>query len=326
MKKRKQNTGRKRCKGGFWKGLVLFLLVVAFALVGNYLANGQIYITEYEVAEESLPEAFDGYRIVQVTDIHSIRSLEQADTLYQKIEEQNPDAIVLTGDILDSEHYTQENNALKAGTTDKMAGQDTLNFIKRLTEHYYVYFVYGNHEMVLLDDVDNNPFKVAMEEIGVIFLNNDGVKISKDDESIYLLGIQDPATLYKDRDYAECENHTERMHAMLKNTTALMEEDLYTILLSHRPEYLEVYAQYDLDLVLTGHAHGGQVRILGVGGLYAPGQGAFPEYTEGIWEQDGTTMIIGRGLGNAVKVPRIFNPPELNTIILKRTSDGTDNE
>ena len=189
----------------------------------------------------------------------------------------------------------------------------------RLTEHYYVYFVYGNHEMVLLDDVDNNPFKVAMEEIGVIFLNTDGVKITKDEESIYMLGIQDPSTLYKDSDYAEYSTHSERITAMMKNIMALKEEDLYTVVLSHRPEYFTEYTKYDVDLILTGHAHGGQVRLPGIGGLYAPGQGWMPEYTSGLLKDKGTTMIIGRGIGNSVEIPRIFNPPEINTIILKNS-------
>lgn len=319
MRKSKKNINRKKRPKKLLRDLLILLGLVAVLLLGNYWANQQIFITNYEIVDEEIPQAFDGYRIVQVTDVHSVRSQKQADLLYDKIVEQQPDAVVLTGDLIDSTYYTNENNDLKAGITDKMPGQDTVDFVEQLTEHYYVYFIYGNHEMVLLDDVDNNPFKVAMEEIGVIFLNNDGVKISKDEESIYMLGIQDPATLYKDSDYAEYDTHSERINAMMKNVMALKEEDLYTVVLSHRPEYFEEYIKYDADLILTGHAHGGQVRLPGVGGLYAPGQGWFPEYTSGLLEGSGTTMIIGRGIGNSVEIPRIFNPPEINTIILKKS-------
>lgn len=318
MKKRKKKIDKKRRGKGFLRSFIVFLCLVCCLLLGNYLANQQVYITTYEITDEEIPEAFDGYRIVQVTDVHSIRSQEQADELFGKIVAEQPDAVVLTGDLLDSTYYTEENNALKAGESSKMAGQDTVDFVARLTEHYYVYFVYGNHEMVLLDDIDNNPFKLAMEEIGVIFLNNDGVKISKEDESIYMLGIQDPATLYKDSDYAECDTHSERINAMLNNVMALREEDLYTVLLSHRPEYFDEYIRFNADLILTGHAHGGQVRLPGVGGLYAPGQGWFPEYTEGLYMAGEVSMIIGRGIGDSTEVPRVFNPPEINTIILKR--------
>lgn len=318
MKKRKKNIDKKRRGKNFLRSFIVFLCLTGCLLLGNFLANQQVYITTYEITDEEIPEAFDGYRIVQVTDVHSIRSQEQADMLFDKIVAERPDAVALTGDLLDSTYYTQENAALKAGESNKMAGQDTVDFIARLTEHYYVYFVYGNHEMVLLDDIDNNPFKLAMEEIGVIFLNNDGVKISKDDESIYMLGIQDPATLYKDSDYAEYSTHPERINAMMNNVIALQEEELYTVLLSHRPEYFNDYVNYNVDLVLTGHAHGGQIRLPGVGGLYAPGQGWFPEYTEGLYMAGETAMIVGRGIGDSTELPRVFNPPEISTIILNR--------
>lgn len=319
MKRNKKNIDRGKRKKRFLGSFLTFLVLLVILMIGNHLANEEVYISEYEIVNEQIPQAFDGYRIVQVTDVHSIRSQEQADLLYNRVVEQQPDAVVITGDLVDSTYYTEENNALKEGTSDKMAGQDTVDFVARLTEHYYVYFVYGNHEMILLDDVDNNPFKVAMEEIGVIFLNNDGVKITKDEESIYMLGIQDPATLYKDSDYAEYDTHSERINAMMKNVMALKEEDLYTVVLSHRPEYFTEYTKYDADLILTGHAHGGQVRLPGIGGLYAPGQGWLPEYTDGLWADKGTTMIISRGIGNSVEVPRVFNPPEINTIILKKS-------
>lgn len=318
MRRKKKNIDGKKHRKRIFRGVIVFLCLFGCLLLGNYLANQQVYITTYEIVDEEIPKAFDGYRIVQVTDVHSIRSQEQADMLFEEIAVQKPDAVVLTGDLLDSTYYTEENTALKAGESDKMAGQDTVDFIARLTEHYYVYFIYGNHEMVLLDDVDNNPFKLAMEEIGVIFLNNDGVKISKNDESIYMLGIQDPATLYKDSDYAEYSTHLERINAMMNNVMALREEELYTVLLSHRPEYFEDYAKYSVDLVLTGHAHGGQIRLPGVGGLYAPGQGWFPKYTEGVYVAGEMAMVIGRGIGDSTDFPRIFNPPEINTIILKK--------
>jgi len=316
MKQSKKNIDKKKHKKRIIRNVFLFLLVIGVCFGFNYLANQNVFITNYEIVDENLPLGFDGFRIVQVTDVHSIRSKEQADLFYEKIVEQRPDAVVITGDLVDSTYYTKENTALKEGTSDKMAGQDTIDFISRLTEHYYVYYVYGNHEMILLDDVDNNPFKVAMEELGVIFLNNNGVKITKDDESIYMLGIQDPSTLYKDSDYAEYDNHPDRINAMMNKVISLKEEDLYTVLLTHRPEYFITYSNYDVDLVLAGHAHGGQVRIPFIGGLYTPGQGWFPEYTEGMFNNNGTTMVVGRGIGNTIKVPRIFNPPEINTIVL----------
>ena len=320
MKRNRKNIDKKKRKKRVLRNVLLLFVLLGICVVGNYLANKNVYITNYEIVNESLPLSFDGFRIVQVTDVHSIRSKEQADMFYEKVVEESPDAVVITGDLVDSTYYKEENTALKKGLSDKMAGQDTVDFIRRLTEHYYVYYVYGNHEMILLDDVDNNPFKVAMEELGVVFLNNNGVKITKDEESIYMLGIQDPSTLYKDSDYVEYDNHPDRINAMMTKIMSLKEEDLYTVVLTHRPEYFITYSNYDVDLVLAGHAHGGQVRLPGIGGLYTPGQGWFPEYTEGVFENNGTTMVVGRGIGNTIKVPRIFNPPEINTIVLYKYS------
>ena len=316
MKRNRRNIDKKKRKKRAIRNVLLCFLVLAVGIIGNHIANENVFVTEYEIVNESLPLNFDGFRIVQVTDVHSIRSKEQADMFYEKVVAERPDAVVITGDLVDSTYYTEENTTVKEGLSDKMAGQDTVDFISRLTEHYYVYYVYGNHEMILLDDVDNNPFKVAMEELGVIFLNNNGVKITKDDESIYMLGIQDPSTLYKDSAYVEYDNHPDRINAMMTKVVSLKEEDMYTVLLTHRPEYFMTYSNYDVDLVLSGHAHGGQVRLPIVGGLYTPGQGWFPEYTEGVFENNGTTMVVSRGIGNTIKVPRIFNPPEINTIVL----------
>ena len=184
MKKNEEKKGR----GIDVFCFIIFVIIIVVLGVGNYKANQRIFITTYEVVDEKIPQSFDGYRIVQVTDVHSIRSKQQSDILYNKIEQESPDLIVITGDLVDSNWYTKENDALKSGESDKMAGWDTLDFIKRLTANYPVYLVYGNHEMILLDDVRNNPFKVGMEEAGVVILNNNGVEISRDGESIYLLG------------------------------------------------------------------------------------------------------------------------------------------
>lgn len=321
MKRNRKNIDEKKRKNRALRNILLIFFGLGICMGGNYLANQSVFITHYEVVNESLPLNFDGFRIVQVTDVHSIRTQEQADLFYEKIVGERPDAVVITGDLVDSTYYEEENKALKEGLSDKMAGQDTIDFISRLAEHYYVYYVYGNHEMILLDDVDNNPFKVAMEELGVIFLNNNGVKITKDDESIYMLGIQDPSTLYKDSDYVSYDNHLDRINAMMTKVVSLKEEDLYTVLLTHRPEYFIAYSNYDVDLVLAGHAHGGQVRLPGIGGLYTPVQGWFPEYTEGAFENNNTMMIVGRGIGNTIKIPRIFNPPEINSIVLYKYSE-----
>ena len=139
----------------------------------------------------------------------------------------------------------------------------------------------------------------------------------EDGDKVYIGGIQDPSTLYKDYRYAFLSNNGERMEAMLDAVTVGVRNEEFFLLLSHRPEYLEMYDQYPVDLVLTGHAHGGQFRLPFIGGVYAPGQGFLPKYTAGLYETDDLEMYVGTGIGNSVIPVRIFNPPEILTIILE---------
>ena len=321
MKRNKRNIDRKKRKRNVLRSVLLFLAVLGICVIGNYLANEHVYVTEYKVEDTQIPQEFDGFRIVQVTDVHSIRNQEQSDLLYNTVVNERPDAVVITGDLLDSTYYTEENKALKEGLSDKMAGQDTVDFIKRLTEHYYVYFVYGNHEMMLLDDPENNVFKTKLESLGVTILNNKEEIITLGKESFRLIGLQDPATLYKDKKYAFIgESNKERMDSILHDLFLDKDENLFTICLSHRPEYFDLYQKYPIDVVFTGHAHGGIARLPFIGGVYAHAQGWFPKYSEGLHiDNDRLNMICGRGIGNSTINFRFMNPPEIVvTTLLKK--------
>lgn len=291
------------------------IFVVLFLL--NFLSNKLITSSTYKVASQKLPLAFDQYRIVQISDVHSIRDSRQHSKLLGAIKHKNPDIVVVTGDLLDSPYYREELYQINEDQSEKIPGEATLAFMRELVSVAPVYLVYGNHEMVLLDDPEKNAFKLALEDIGVIFLNNDMAMLMKNDQTIHLLGIQDPATLYKDPVYSRVQGGSgQRMIAMLNDVTGDSDDDKYTILLSHRPEYFDLYASYPIDLALTGHAHGGQIRLPFVGGLFSPGQGWFPKYTSGAYQKDEFTMIVNRGVGNSVISLRIFNPPQIVLVIL----------
>ena len=293
-------------KRKYW---LITVAVLAFCIVWNIYWNQTIVLRTYEHSSKEVPEAFDGYRVVQLTDIHSVRSEKQLQLIYEKTAEAEPDMICLTGDLVDSRYYAS--NGVKGETL-------TLKLIGQLTEIAPIYFVYGNHEMILLDDPQRNAFKVALEELGVIFLNNEKVCVEATDGAhLVLAGIQDPSTLYKDYQFAYLSNNSERMEAMLDTVTEGISNDEFTVLLSHRPEYLEMYDQYPVDLCLTGHAHGGQFRLPFIGGIYAPGQGFLPKYTFGVYETEDLAMYVGTGIGNSLIPVRVFNPPEMITVVLK---------
>ncbi len=289
-------------------------LIVALLLVGailwNVYWNQSIMMRTYTCQNSDIPENFRGYRIVQLTDIHSVRDVKQGEMIHEKVRSADPDMICITGDLIDSAYYKR--NGIKGE-------QYTLLLLEELLKIAPVYMVYGNHEMVLLDNPDQNAFKVAVEKLGVEIINNKSFKIYSEDreEYIRLAGIQDPATLYKSFRYAGIKTNGDRVEAMLDTVTVGVRSEEFVLLLSHRPEYLEMYDQYSLDVCLTGHAHGGQFRIPFVGGVYAPGQGFFPKYTKGVYRTDDLEMYVGVGIGNSTIPFRVFNPPEMITIVLE---------
>ena len=208
--------------------------------------------------------------------------------LIEKVKEIDPDIIVITGDFIDFSRYNIENSS---------------NFIYGVSDSYKVYYVPGNHEAALksrYEDVQDN-----LQKAGATVLDNENYKICKDNECINLIGVQDISFI---------ENKDKNI---LKNTISeLKNESLYNILLSHRPNLWETYEKAGMDLVLSGHAHGGQIRLPFNNGLYAPDQGVFPQYTSGANKFGNTLVVISRGLGNSRFPFRVNNRPEIVNIIL----------
>lgn len=296
------------------------LMVLIVVLLINGIVNKGIYISYIDTKHNNISESLVGYKILQITDVHSIRSTEQLEQYVKKIEEENPNVIFITGDLIDAEYYVSENdryNNKEVGLPDIF----TIDFCKELTEIAKVYYVYGNHEMMLLDDPENNVFKTKLESLGVTILNNKEEIITLGKESFRLIGLQDPATLYKDKKYAFIgESNKERMDSILHDLFLDKDENLFTICLSHRPEYFDLYQKYPIDVVFTGHAHGGIARLPFIGGVYAHAQGWFPKYSEGLHiDDDRLNMICGRGIGNSTINFRFMNPPEIVvTTLLKK--------
>ena len=159
----------------------------------------------------------------------------------------------------------------------------------------------GNHE-AWINQYDK--LEQRLLELGVHILRNESISLEINNQTIELIGIDDP-------DFgASVDNNLTKT---LKTTAT----DSYKILLSHRPEAFETYVASGVNLVLSGHAHGGQFRFPFIGGLVAPDQGFFPEFEEGIHTKNQTTMIISRGLGNSIIPQRLFNRPHLIEITLK---------
>lgn len=278
--------------GKFLKTAIAVILICAILYVIIWADNKTIVTTSYTVSSEEIPQSFDGFKIVQVSDLHNDLFGENNADLISAIEASEPDIIVLTGDIMDS-YDTQL--------------QIACDFVESIAAIAPIYFVTGNHEgryPSVYAELEN-----CMTDAGVTVLRGESAEIELNGESITICGIDDPNfTAIEKYEYTE---------QFFQNLTNLIPQEGYTILLSHRPEIFEIYAKTNADLVLSGHAHGGQIRLPVLGGVLVPAQGFFPLYEEGMHEKDGTTMIISRGLGNSSFPLRVNNPPELVALTLE---------
>lgn len=272
------------------KKSAVFILLLLLVGGGVWISNKWVQTTEYTLASDELPKAFDGTRIVQVSDLHNATFGRNQSSLIEKVEAADPDAIFLTGDLVDSNRYDLD---------------ASLVLVDALVEMSEVYYVTGNHEVASnkVEEITD-----ALQERNVTVLADDSVEWEKDGESLQIAGIDDP--LMEPDIHEEEATRDSLDHARLA--------DGFTLLLAHRPEYLGIYAEDGVDVVFSGHAHGGQIRIPGIGGLIAPGQGWFPKVTDGIFEKDESKMVVSRGLGNSTFPVRIFNLPEIVVLTLEK--------
>jgi uncharacterized protein len=267
-----------------FRKLVRYVLIIACLVVFFYVNNNWLTVSNHTIQSPEVPTSFDGYRIVQVSDLHDATFGENQQRLVKKIQQTKPDTIVITGDIIDSNRYNLQNS---------------LDLIDQIVKIADVYYVTGNHE-VATNDVDR--IKEKLSDRGVRVLSNETLKLERAGEAISLAGIEDPLM---------------GKVASQMIADSRVPSDAFTVLLAHRPEDFQAYVDAGIDVTFSGHAHGGQFRIPGMGGLVAPGQGYFPKYTAGIHEQNQSKLVVSRGLGNSIIPMRLFNLPEIVVVTLK---------
>ena len=270
------------------------LKAAAFAAGGAVLAKGldsRLEITRHTVHSAKIPAEFDGYKIIQISDVHS----DEIPGLISEIRLEKPDIIVSTGDLA---HHT--------GGYEK-----AVSLIDTLLDIAPVYAVSGNHEAWRADYSQMNR---ALADLGAKPLNNESIELEKDGAKIGLSGIDDPFSVIsqKIRDYLDTA------------VSALSPVEGYNILLFHRANWLDYFADSGFDLIISGHMHGGQMRVPYLGGVISPRSSwasgkkiLFPKYVGGRYRIKNTELIVSRGLGNPMIIPRVFNRPELVCITLK---------
>jgi len=272
MKKRKKRRGL----------LLLIIIAAAVYFVKDSAVN--VEVTDYTVEDAKIPAAFDGFKILQLSDYHGAELSGRVSSLAR---EQSPDIIVITGDILTTAEDLPQAEAL----------------LKELCTVAPVYFVSGNH------DVASGELG-ALEELfvryGAAYLKNEYVCLDRGGERIVLAGVEDP-------------NNCLDPDMPVSVVSALREAypDTYTVLSGHRNYWAERYPELSVDLILCGHAHGGLIRLPYIGGLISTDRTLFPDYEAGLYDCGGYKLIVSRGIGNSVPVPRLNNRPELVLVTLR---------
>ncbi|WP_243147904.1 MULTISPECIES: metallophosphoesterase [unclassified Coprococcus] len=251
-------------------------IVIVIILFCNF-QNKHLETTHYTYAAEQLGADLEGYRIVQISDLHNAKFGKNNQKLVGRIRECEPDMIVLTGDLVDSNHTNVDR---------------AVQFVDEIVKICPVYYVTGNHEY-WLEKSEYDELMDGLIGAGVVILDDQVVEISRGDAKFRLVGLDDKSLA------------DGTLEALLSDEKEL------TVVLAHEPQYFARYAGTGVDLVLSGHAHGGQFRLPFVGGIVAPDQEFLPEYTSGEYYMDGTEMIVSRGLGNSVIPVRLFNYPEI---------------
>jgi len=275
----------------------IMLAVVAAVLVALVIwiawGNTALELNTYTISSSKLPQSFDGYRIAHVSDLHNTEMGKNNEKLLAMLRDADPDMIAITGDLIDSRNTDIE---------------VALKFVREAVKIAPCYYVTGNHEARVNE---YGELKAGMETAGVTVLEDVRTEISMEGATITLIGVNDPS--YQ-TDYLFGDSETV-MNTKLEELHT--EDGEFTVLLSHRPELFDAYTDHGIDLVLSGHAHGGQFRLPFIGGLVAPNQGIFPEYDAGIYTEGNTNMLVSRGIGNSILPFRINNRPEVILIELQ---------
>ncbi len=260
--------------------LLLILVIIAILAALTCYDNNRLTVKKIVINSPKIDEDFNGYRILQLSDLHNKSFGKNQQALLEAVKSEKPSIIVFTGDMIDR------------GDVDFTPSK---NLVQGLTKIAPVYFVPGNHEE---SNVRYKELKKELVDMGVMILEDKTAKLEMGKSYINILGL---------KNYRRSEEVKQHLKA---------NRDEFNILLAHHPELFMQYAEAGIDITFSGHAHGGQIRIPGLGGLIAPDQGLLPQYTAGVYEKNTSRLVVSRGLGNSIAPVRILNPPEIVIVTL----------
>lgn len=290
-------------------GLIIFgvfLIVILWTVV----EQKQLVVTNYQVESDRLPEAFHNTSFVILSDLHNRCFGKNNERLIKKITGCSPEFILVAGDMID-----KRKNCYPG---------DTYSLLEQLSQKYKIYYAYGNHEQrmdkLLTQNSSEIPeeiastwveYKIALLEHKVTLLDNTGVCIIKGGDKLRITGVSIAEKYFVHGKLKPMEE------GYLTSLVGNKPEQDYQIMIAHNPAYFHEYVRWGADLIVSGHIHGGMVRLPLLGGLVSPQVRLFPKYSSGIHSENGQKMIVSRGLGSHSLMPRLFNIPEIVRVTLK---------
>ena len=287
------SKNNKKCIRVFPVILLFFALIVALLLIDS---NFRIDTTEYELYFSNLPESFDGFRIVVLADIHDAEFGRNNERIVSRVRDAKPDIIVISGDLL---------NAYRNSRPIEKQLERIETLIAGLAPVAPVYFVSGNHDTNMKFGGSEALFEV-LEEGGVRILRNDYDRIKSGGEAVIIAGVN-----YHGKESSE------RIESKLADNIYDAEGDAFVVLLRHRNDNMHFLSEHAFDLIISGHAHGGVIRLPFTDGLIGQRRDWFPTHTSGVYTMGNTSMLVSRGLGNPSSVPRFLNNPHIAIAVLR---------
>lgn len=278
----------------------LCISVLLFILI--YQVNKRLVVTNYIVQSDRIPDSFSGCKIAFLTDLHSNSHGINNKTLIEAVRKQEPDFIMITGDMIIGEKDFNFNTSLQ--------------LIKELSD-YPIYYSLGNHEQKLsvydeTKDTTYVEYVEALKKMGVSYLDNEQCFIQKKDDILCITGLTIDMEYYN-KVWKQRIMHDDYIESIVEPA----DKKAYNIVLAHNPQYFNQYSKWGADLVLSGHIHGGIIIFPYIGGMIAPSYRFFPHFDYGIFKQENSTMILSKGLGSHTIKIRINNKPELVIVELK---------
>lgn len=307
----------------------IIVAIIIFFIIWTFMEQKQFIVKKYEVNHNELPTSFHNTKFVLLADLHNHTFGNENERLIRRIQKLQPEFIIVAGDMIDKHKPCYPSNAYI--------------LLEKLAKEYQIYYAYGNHEQRIEGlQIDNdleqgiegsssgqNPdqiklqheigstwvkFKEKLSKLGVIFLDNESIMLSKNKERIKITGLSIGQEYFQRTGYPDM--NLDYLNSMLGKK----QSNLYHILVAHNPVHFKQYAAWGAELTISGHLHGGMARIPGIGGIISPQVKFFPKYSGGVYSENHKVMVVSRGLGSHSMMPRYFNVPEVVEITLKRSN------